>query len=335
MLILGIETSCDETSAAVVDEHRVLSNIVATQMIHQLYGGVVPEFASRAHLQRLPTVVRTALQQAGIEAAAVDGIAVTCGPGLAGSLLVGVCFAKGLAMRLGRPLIGVNHIEGHIAAAAADDSPLPFPYIALVVSGGHSLLVLAEAPFAYRIIGSTLDDAAGEAFDKAAKILGLGYPGGPAVERAAKDGDPAAVPLPRPLLDREDFNFSFSGLKTALLYTVHDLKRQNRTLPVADLAASFEQAVVDVLVEKTVRATRAFSCRRLVLAGGVMRNSRLRAAFEEACRKHKLEARVPAPLLCTDNAGMIARAGYLRLAAGQRSDWSLDVKPNLQLGETC
>lgn len=333
MIVLGIETSCDETSAAVVDDQRALSNIIATQQVHQAYGGVVPEFASRAHMRQLTFIIREALQTAQIGFEQIEGIAVTCGPGLAGSLLVGLCAAKGLAMSLKVPYIGINHLEGHLAAAAVDGEPLKYPFIALVVSGGHTLLVHGEKPFSYRIIGRTIDDAAGEAFDKAAKILGLGYPGGPAVEKAGRDGDPQRFHFPRALLDRDNLDFSFSGLKTAVLYLIRRLLQEGQPVPTADIAASFQQAVADVLVAKTMRAVETAPIRELILAGGVMRNTIIRTAFQAACQEKGIEFRVPSPLLCTDNAGMIARAGHLRLTAGMRSDWSLDVYPNLSLDQ--
>lgn len=331
MITLGIETSCDETSAAVVNDDRVLSNLIATQFVHEEYGGVVPEFASRAHIRTLMPIISRALEQADVHISDIDGIAVTQGPGLAGSLLVGVCVAKGLALSLRVPFIGVNHIEGHIVAVAASEPHIDYPYIALVASGGHSMLVYIERPFSYQLIGQTLDDAAGEAFDKVAKVLALGYPGGPAVEKAAQTGDPAAVPFPRALMEKDNFNFSFSGLKTAVLYHVRTLRQQNAPIPIADITASFQRAVVDVLLEKTMRAVSAFNCRHLVLAGGVIRNSALRAAFETACAERGIRVRIPTPLLCTDNAGMIARAGHFRLAAGQSSTLDLDVAPNLRL----
>jgi N6-L-threonylcarbamoyladenine synthase len=331
MLTLGIETSCDETSAAVVNDTNVLSNIVATQTVHEQYGGVVPEFASRAHIRQLLPIMRMALDQAGVSFASIDGIAVTRGPGLAGSLLVGVCIAKGMSLSMKIPLIGINHIEGHIAAAAADDPHFDYPFIAMVASGGHSLLVHIEQPFSYHIIGQTIDDAAGEAFDKVAKVLALGYPGGPAVERAARQGTASAVEFPRALMEKENLNFSFSGLKTSVLYHVRSLQQQNKPIPIADIAAGFQQAIIDVLVEKTFRALDLHRCRHLVLAGGVIRNSALRSAFESTCAARGIQVRIPAPLLCTDNAGMIARAGHFRLAAGQSSGLDLDVAPNLRL----
>ncbi len=331
MNILGIETSCDETSAAVVNDHTVLSNIIATQAIHAEYGGVVPEFASRAHIRQLSPIINAALDTAACTLAEIDGIAVTYGPGLAGSLLVGLGMAKGLALSLKKPFIGVNHIEGHILAAAAENPALNTPFIALVVSGGHTILVHAEAPLSFHIIGQTIDDAAGEAFDKVAKILDLGYPGGPLIEKAAHDGDGHSIDFPRALMDKDNLNFSFSGLKTSVLYWVQSRRRKNEMFSVADVAASFQQAVVDVLVGKTFRALDQYHIKNLILAGGVARNTLLRQSFENRCAEEHIDLKIPAPILCTDNAGMIARAGHMRLSRGESSDFTLDVIPNLTL----
>ena len=328
MITLGIETSCDETSAALAQNRRILSNIIATQKVHEQYGGVVPEFASRAHMKQLLGILRVALQEADKTLQEVDAIAVTCGPGLAGSLLVGVSVAKGLAYSLNIPYIGINHIEGHLLAT---EEELEFPYLALVASGGHTLLVLVEASLRYRIVGRTIDDAAGEAFDKVAKLLGLGYPGGPQVEKTARLGKSRAIPFPRALMEEGNLNFSFSGLKTAVLYHAQSLTSEQRTAALPDITASFQQAVIDVLIEKSKRALQRFQCRTLVLAGGVVRNSALREQFAAFCLKENFTLVVPAPELCTDNAGMIARAGYVHLMNGERSDFGLDVAPNLSL----
>jgi len=328
MIILGIETSCDETSAALAQNRRILSNIIATQKVHEQYGGVVPEFASRAHMKQLLGILRVALQEADKTLQEVDAIAVTCGPGLAGSLLVGVSVAKGLAYSLNIPYIGINHIEGHLLAT---EEELEFPYLALVASGGHTLLVLVQASLRYRIVGRTIDDAAGEAFDKVAKLLGLGYPGGPQVEKTARLGKSRAIPFPRALMEEGNLNFSFSGLKTAVLYHAQSLTSEQRTAALPDITASFQQAVIDVLIEKSKRALQRFQCRTLVLAGGVVRNSALREQFAAFCLKENFTLVVPAPELCTDNAGMIARAGYVHLMNGERSDFGLDVAPNLSL----
>lgn len=331
MIVLGIETSCDETSAALVDDEKILSNIIATQTIHEHYGGVVPEFASRAHIRQLVPIIKCALHEAGKSINAIDGIAVTYGPGLAGSLLVGLCMAKGLALSLKKPFIGVNHIEGHILAVAATQPTIEYPFIALVASGGHTILVHVEKLFHYNILGQTIDDAAGEAFDKVAKILELGYPGGPAVEKESRDGNPQAIDFPRALLDKDSLDFSFSGLKTAVLYFVKSKKRAKETIHIPDVAASFQQAVIDVLVKKTCRALDLFQIKNLVLAGGVMRNAALRHIFQKQCEQKNVRLKIPAPQLCTDNAAMIARVGQLRLSLGDSSSLALDVVPNLSL----
>jgi N6-L-threonylcarbamoyladenine synthase len=331
MKVLGIETSCDETSAAIVDDHSILSNIIATQAIHSEYGGVVPEFASRAHIRQLAPIIQMALEEAKCDYSDIDGIAVTYGPGLAGSLLVGLGVAKGLATSVNKPFIGINHIEGHILATAADNPEMHYPFIALVVSGGHSILVLAEKPLSFKIIGQTIDDAAGEAFDKVAKVLDLGYPGGPLVEKAAKTGDERSIDFPRALMEKDNLNFSFSGLKTSVLYYVQAQRRKGLDVSVVDVAASFQRAVIDVLIKKAFRALTQYNIKNLILAGGVARNSALRQSFEKQCEQEKIDLRIPAPLLCTDNAGMIARAGHMRLSRGESSNFNLDVFPNLSL----
>jgi N6-L-threonylcarbamoyladenine synthase len=328
MIILGIETSCDETSVSLVHDRHILANIIATQKVHEQYGGVVPEFASRAHMKQLMGIMRVALQESGKSLQEVDAIAVTYGPGLAGSLLVGVSVAKGLAYSLNIPFIGVNHIEGHLLAT---EEELEFPYLALVASGGHTILVLVEAARRYRIVGRTIDDAAGEAFDKVAKLLGLGYPGGPQVEKTARLGNSKAIAFPRALMEEGNLNFSFSGLKTAVLYYTQSLSAEQRVDALPDITASFQQAVIDVLIEKSRRAMRQFHCHTLVLAGGVVRNTALRERFADFCTAEQFTLIVPSPELCTDNAGMIARAGYLHLQNGERSDFDLDVAPNLSL----
>ena len=331
MRILGIETSCDETSAAVVEEARILSNVIATQKIHAQYGGVVPEFASRAHMRQLPGIIRVALSQAHTTLDGLDGLAVTYGPGLAGSLLVGLMVCKTLALSLHKPWVGVNHIEGHILATAAENADIGYPYIALVASGGHTLLVRVPAPLQYEIVGRTIDDAAGEAFDKVAKVLGLGYPGGPAIERVAATGDPEAIVFPRALRESGNLDFSFSGLKTAVLYYTQSLTPGEAVRQSADVAASFQKAVIDVLFHKSLAALQKYRCESLVLAGGVMRNQPLRAHFSQACHKRGIRLAIPAPEMCTDNAAMIAHAGYLHLVRGEQSDFTLEVAPNLSL----
>ncbi|MBN2357076.1 tRNA (adenosine(37)-N6)-threonylcarbamoyltransferase complex transferase subunit TsaD [candidate division KSB1 bacterium] len=331
MLVLGIETSCDETSAALVDGTGILSNIITTQDVHQKYGGVVPEFASRAHMRQLLTVIGAALQEAQRALTDIEALAVTRGPGLAGSLLVGLSVCKGIALALKKPWIGINHIEGHILATAETSDTACHPYICLVASGGHTLLVHVKKPLQYKIVGRTIDDAAGEAFDKVAKILGLGYPGGPRVEQSAKGGNPSAISFPRALMESDSLDFSFSGLKTAVLYHVQNLNPEVAEQQTPHIAAGFQQAVVDVLIEKSLRALRRFNCRHLVLAGGVVRNTPLRTAFQQTCRRHDITLSMPAPELCTDNAAMIARAGRMRLLRGQVSSLSLDAMPNLSL----
>ncbi|HQG44138.1 MAG TPA: tRNA (adenosine(37)-N6)-threonylcarbamoyltransferase complex transferase subunit TsaD [bacterium] len=331
MRVLGIETSCDETSAALIDESGILANVIATQKIHEAYGGVVPEFASRAHMRQLPGIIRLALKQACIGLTGIDALAVTCGPGLAGSLLVGLSMCKGLALALGKPFIGINHIEGHILATAAQTASIEYPFICLVASGGHTLLVLVREPLRYEIVGRTIDDAAGEAFDKVAKVLGLGYPGGPLIEKSARGGNPGAIAFPRALTESGNLDFSFSGLKTAVLYYAQALAPEEGAARLPDIAASFQQAVIDALFMKSQRALEAYGCHTLVLAGGVMRNVPLRETFTSRCQSLGIALAIPAPELCTDNAAMIAQAGLMHLQAGEHSDFSLDVAPNLSL----
>jgi N6-L-threonylcarbamoyladenine synthase len=331
MRILGLETSCDETSAAVVNESTILSNIIAAQKIHEQYGGVVPEFASRAHIRQLPGIIRVALQQAQTTLEEVDGFAVTRGPGLAGSLLVGLMVCKALALSMNKPWIGVNHIEGHILATAAEARTILYPYISLVASGGHTLLVLVKEPLHYQIVGRTIDDAAGEAFDKVAKVLGLGYPGGPIIERTAAGGDPKAISFPRALRESGNLDFSFSGLKTSVLYYCQSIGAEQTTKMITHITASFQKAVIDVLFDKSLAALSTYHCQTLVLAGGVMRNTPLRDHFTHRCVHHGIHLAIPAQELCTDNAAMIARTGYLHLINGERSDYTLDVAPNLSL----
>jgi len=327
--VLGIETSCDETAAAVVQDGReIASNVVASQArIHAQYGGVFPEIASRQHILHIVPVVEQALAEAGLRLGEIDAVAVTYGPGLAGSLLVGVNLAKGLALAAGLPLVGINHLEAHIYANWLEpDRQIQFPLICLLASGGHTNLVLMQGHGLYTPVGQTLDDAAGEAFDKVARLLSLGYPGGPEIERAAEKGDPTAFDLPRAWL-KDTHNFSFSGLKTAVLYLVREHEPAD-DLPVADLAASFQAAVIEVLVEKTRLAAGEYGVRQVLLAGGVAANGLLRKQMAE---------RIPVPvvypslILCTDNAACVAAAGWFRLQAGDLADWDLDVVPGLAL----
>ena len=334
--ILGIETSCDETAASVVENGRqILSSIVASQIeLHAPYGGVFPEVASRAHIEQIEGVVSRALSQAHVGLEALDAIAVTRGPGLAGSLVVGVNMAKGLAMGASLPLIGVNHLEAHLYSLwlIEDEQEPEFPLLGLIVSGGHTELVLMQDHLTYERLGATLDDAAGEAFDKIARLLGLGYPGGPAIEKAAEGGDPTAFDFPRAWLE-ESWNFSFSGLKTAVLREVRELepdleagvKAPSRDLPISDLAASFQAAVVDVLVGKTLSAADEMGARHLLVAGGVSANRALRASF---LARAKIPVHVPPISLCTDNAAMIAAVGHQRFLSGQRDALDIDVLPN-------
>jgi N6-L-threonylcarbamoyladenine synthase len=332
MIVLGIETSCDETAAAVVDGGRkVLSSVVASQDdVHAPYGGVVPELASRRHLEVLMPVVRRALATAGIALDDVDGIAVTHGPGLVGSLLIGCSAAKALAYARRRPLVGVNHLEGHIYAAFLEGDPPAYPFLALVVSGGHTALYLAREPRDYERIGQTRDDAAGEAFDKVAKLLGLGFPGGPAIERVARAGDPRAIVFPTANMSDGALDFSFSGLKTAV--SLH-VRRSAPLDParVADVAASFQATAVKTLVRKTVKAALRLGVKRVVLTGGVAANTALRDALAGECREHGWILHVPSRALCTDNAAMIAAAGHDRLEAGERASLSLNAVPDLVL----
>lgn len=334
--ILGIETSCDETAAAVIENGRaLLSNVVASQIdIHTQYGGVFPEVASRQHIRTIYAIVDEALQRAHLGLNDIDAIAVTRGPGLAGSLVIGMNMAKGLAISANLPLIGVNHLEGHIYSSwiYLADTPQPpappqFPLLALLVSGGHTELILMTGHLEYKRLGATLDDASGEAFDKVARLLGLPYPGGPAIQKTAVDGNPEAFNFPRARLEGT-WNFSFSGLKTAVLRTVRDLESRGRSLPVADLAASFQAAVVDVLLQKTIHAARVYQAKEILVAGGVSANRALREAFQS---QKDFPVHIPPLSLCTDNAAMIAAAGYYHFAFGQRDPLNLDVLPTWAL----
>jgi N6-L-threonylcarbamoyladenine synthase len=339
MRVLGIETSCDETSAAVWDgSGALLSNVVASQVdLHARYGGVVPELASRRHLERLGPVIDEALERAHTILREIDAVAVTCGPGLVGALTVGVAVGKTLAFALGRPLIGVNHLEGHIYANFLGRPDLPFPALVLIVSGGHTDLVLMEGHGRYEVLGRTRDDAAGEAFDKAARALGLGYPGGPAIDRAAQTGKAHAVTLPRPFPDETSLDFSFSGLKTAVLRTTARLSAGAAPVDgvapawTADVAAAFQDALVGVLVAKAERAARARRVRSVLLAGGVAANTELRTRMAGAAERLGIALGLPEPSLCTDNAGMIAAAGGYRLEHGERSSLRLGAYADLDL----
>jgi N6-L-threonylcarbamoyladenine synthase len=330
MKILGIETSCDETAAAIVENgNKIISNIVASQIdIHARYGGIVPEIASRQHLLTIIPVIDKAMNEAKGTWQDIDGIAVTFGPGLAGSLLVGVNVAKAIALAKQLPITGVNHLEGHIYANWLEEEETPsFPCLCLIVSGGHSDLVLMRGHGQFEKLGRTRDDAAGEAFDKAARILGLGYPGGPAIEEAASSGTPC-LPLPRAWL-RGSYDFSFSGLKTALWHLVHRKEILTDPSRIADTAASFQLAIVDVLVSKTIEAAKEFKVRQISLSGGVAANKLLREHFLSLS---PIPVLVPPPQLCTDNAAMVAACGYYHLQNQQVSDYDLDVVPSLSLG---
>lgn len=326
--LLGIETSCDETAAAVVTEAgEVLSSVVSSQIdLHARFGGVVPEIASRAHLELLTPVVAEALLQAGVDGPEVAGVAATVGPGLIGSLLVGVSHAKALALVWGVPFVGVNHLEGHLYAAFLEEPDLELPAVVLLVSGGHTLLILMEAYGRYRLLGQTIDDAAGEAFDKVARFLGLGYPGGPAIDSAAMEGDATAIAFPRGLKD-QGYDFSFSGLKTSVITYVG----KHPEVGTVDVAASFQEAVVDVLVTKARRAARDTGARAICLAGGVAANSLLRERTLDACIADGLSAYLPSRSLCTDNAAMIAAAGWRRLRSDGPTPLDAGADPNLRL----
>jgi len=331
-MYLGIETSCDETAAAVLDENGVVrSNIVASQNIHRIYEGVVPEIASREHVRLLVPTLRAALQEAGATLEDVEAVCVTAGPGLVGSLLVGVTMAKSLALARGWPLSGVNHLEGHVVSPFLEDASLSPPVVVLVVSGGHTLLVHVPSLDRIEVVGRTRDDAAGEAFDKVAVMLGLGYPGGAALERHAEGGDTRAYDFPRVRLEPESLDFSFSGIKTAVrvLLQREDRARSERS---RDVAASFQAAMVDILVEKTLHAQQRFQSPAIAVAGGVAANGALRRAFEAACAERRIKLVIPRLSYCGDNAAMIAFAGKLRLDRGERSDLTLDADPGLPLG---
>jgi N6-L-threonylcarbamoyladenine synthase len=330
MRVLGIETSCDETAAAVLVDGRLRANVVASQIdLHARFGGVVPELASRRHLERLPLVIDDALAQAGLTLPEIDAVAVTCGPGLVGALTVGVAAAKAIAFASGRPLIGVNHLEGHIYANVLEHREIPFPSVALIVSGAHSELVLMAGHGTYEILGRARDDAAGEAFDKVARALGLGYPGGPAIERVARHGRADAVALPLPFPAESSYDFSFSGLKTAVVRAIAAASDGPEFS--ANLAAAFQENLVRVLVAKAVRAAEERGARALVLAGGVAANSVLRARLETEAARLGLPCLAPPLSLCTDNAGMIAAAGWFRLQRGARSSLRLGAYADLDL----
>jgi N6-L-threonylcarbamoyladenine synthase len=330
--VLGIETSCDETGVAVVEDGAVLSNVLGTQTdLHERFGGVVPEVAARAHVQALNPLLDEALEQAGVRFTDLDGVAVTVGPGLVGALLVGVAGAKAVALASGAAFIGVNHLEGHIWANFLEHGAPEPPYVCLVVSGGHTMLVHMPAEHRYEVLGRTVDDAAGEAFDKIARFLGLGFPGGPALDRLARSGDPHAIDFPRAMLDSGDYDFSLSGLKTSVLRYVRREREAGREVDPADLAASFQEAIVDVQVAKTIAAARDRGVETVLLGGGVVANTRLRERMERAGGEAGIGVRFPSMARCTDNGAMIAAAGAARLARGERSSFGVAADPGLEL----
>ena len=332
MRVLGIETSCDETAVAVVDDDAVLVNLIASQVrLHERFGGVVPELASRAHVEALTPLIDAAVEEAGVGFGDLDGVAVTAGPGLVGALLVGIAAAKSVALATSAPLIGVNHLEGHILANAVEHGRDLVPAVCLVVSGGHTMLVHMPQPHRYEILGQTVDDAAGEAFDKVARFLGLGFPGGPAVDRLARHGDPNAIRFPRAMADSGDYDFSLSGLKTAVLRHVKAERDAGREVDPADLAASFQEAVVDVQVSKTMQAVKDRGVETILLGGGVVANSRLRERIEKAGAESGLRVLIPSIQLCTDNGAMIALAGAWRLERGERSSLGIGADPSMEL----
>lgn len=333
--ILAIESSCDETAAAVVKNGReVLSNVIYSQIaLHTEYGGVVPEIASRKHIEKINQVIEKALSDAGKELSDMTAIAVTYGPGLVGALLVGVSAAKAISFASGIPLVGVHHIEGHISANYIEHKDLEPPFLSLVVSGGHSHLVMVKDYGEYEIIGRARDDAAGEAFDKVARAIGLGYPGGPKIDQVSKEGNPDAVHFPRAKIENAVYDFSFSGMKSAVLNYLNSCKMKGEEIRTADVAASFQKAVIDVLVGHSMEALEAYHCPKFAIAGGVASNSGLRAAFEQACRKKGIMFYCPSPVYCTDNAAMIGAAAYYEYQKGVRHGFDLNAVPNLKLGE--
>lgn len=334
-LVLGIETSCDETAAAVVRNGReVLSNFISSQIdLHTIYGGVVPEIASRKHIEQINKVIKEALLKANVTLDDIDLIGVTYGPGLVGALLVGVAQAKAISYAAGKPLVGVHHIEGHVYANFIKYPELEPPFLCLIVSGGHSHLVMVKDYSEFEILGRTRDDAAGEAYDKVARAIGLGYPGGPKIDALAKEGNRHAIEFPRAHIAGAKYDFSFSGLKSAVLNYINSAKMKNETINKADVAASFQEAVVDVLVTNTISAALDYGIDKVALAGGVASNTHLRGSMEKACKENNLELYYPDPIYCTDNAAMIACAAYYDYIKGARSGLDLNAVPNLRLGQ--
>ena len=334
-LILAIESSCDETAASVVKNGRcVLSNIISSQIaIHTLYGGVVPEIASRKHIEKINQVVEAALKEADVTLDDIDAIGVTYGPGLVGALLVGVAEAKAIAYAKKKPLVGVHHIEGHVSANYIEHPDLEPPFLCEIISGGHTHLVIVKDYGSFEILGRTRDDAAGEAFDKVARAIGLGYPGGPKIDKLAKEGNPHAIDFPRAHMEDAPYDFSFSGVTSAVLNHLNKCRMTGEPIVEADIAASFQQAVVDVLVDNAIRAAKDYHMDRLAIAGGVASNGALRAAMEAACEKESIRFYRPSPIFCTDNAAMIGVAAYYEYQKGTRHGWDLNAVPNLKLGE--
>lgn len=335
MIVLGIETSCDETAAAIVRNGReVLSNVISSQIpLHTIYGGVVPEIASRKHVEKINPVIKEALSQANMTLEDINIIGVTYGPGLVGALLVGVAEAKAISYVAKKPLVGVHHIEGHISANYIQYPELEPPFLCLIVSGGHSHIVKVKDYADFDILGKTRDDAAGEAFDKIARSIGLGYPGGPKIDALAKEGNRHAIEFPRASIEGAPYDFSFSGLKSSVLNYLNSAEMKGESINKADVAASFQEAVVEVLVNKTILAAKDYRMDKITLAGGVASNSALRASMKEACNKNNIQLYYPSPILCTDNAAMIASAAYYDYLKGIRSGLDLNAVPNLRLGE--
>ncbi len=335
IFILAIESSCDETAAAVVKNGReVLSNVISSQIaLHTLYGGVVPEIASRKHIEKINDVIQEALDEANVKLKDLDAVGVTYGPGLVGALLVGVAEAKAISYAAKLPLVGVHHIEGHISANYIENKDLEPPFVCLVVSGGHTHLVVVRDYGKYEIIGRTRDDAAGEAFDKVARAIGLGYPGGPKIDRLAKEGNADAIHFPRAKVEDAPYDFSFSGVKSAVLNYLNGFHMKGEPIVEADVAASFQKAVCDVLVAHAIQAVQDYGIPKLALAGGVASNSALRQAMRDACARENISFYYPSPILCTDNAAMIGAAAYYEYIGGTRSGLDLNAVPNLKLGE--
>jgi len=335
MNILAIESSCDETAAAVVqDGRKVLSNIISSQIeIHKLYGGVVPEIASRKHIEKVIQVVDEALKEASLTMDEIDAVAVTYGPGLVGALLVGVSAAKSIAFAYNKPLIGVHHIEGHISANYIENEELEPPFLCLVVSGGHTNLVIVKDYGEYEVLGKTRDDAAGEAFDKVARAIGLGYPGGPKIQKISEEGNKDAIAFPRAKVADNPFDFSFSGLKSSVLNYINSCEMKGEEINKADIAASFQGAVVDVLVSHTIEGAKQLGFKKIAMAGGVASNTVLREEMKEACERRGFKFYHPSPILCTDNAAMIGAAAYYDYKKGLISDLTLNAVPSLKLGQ--